>query len=132
MGGIAVVDVFVSHAGRDRPWAEWAAWQSEHAGLSVELVESRRELRRPHERSAAVVQDHGGAIVRSVFRADEVDVHYVQAFADLTKAGQPPPAWAQLMAKKRRKTLVVCRDCHDTIHAQQPTATPRSNHPRAG
>ena len=59
-------------------------------------------------------------------------MHHVRALADLTKAGQPQPAWAQLMAKKRRKTLVVCRDCHDTIHAQQPTAIPRSNHQRAG
>ena len=32
-----MVDVFVSHAGRDRPWAEWVAWQLDHAGLSVEL-----------------------------------------------------------------------------------------------
>lgn len=30
-------DVFVSHAGRDRPWAEWVAWQLKGAGLSVEL-----------------------------------------------------------------------------------------------
>lgn len=30
-------DVFVSHAGRDRPWAEWVAWQLERAELSVEL-----------------------------------------------------------------------------------------------
>ncbi|MCA1695323.1 MAG: TIR domain-containing protein, partial [Actinobacteria bacterium] len=31
--------VFVSHAGRDRAWAEWVAWQLEHAGwgVSVEL-----------------------------------------------------------------------------------------------
>ncbi len=65
-------------------------------------------------------------------RRNEVDVHHVHALADLTKAGQPQPAWAQLMVKKRRKTLVVCRDCHDTIHAQQPTATPRSSHRRAG
>jgi tetratricopeptide (TPR) repeat protein len=34
---VAVVDVFVSHAGRDRPWAEWVAWQLDRAGLSVEL-----------------------------------------------------------------------------------------------
>lgn len=32
-----MVDVFVSHAGRDRPWAEWVAWQLERNGLSVEL-----------------------------------------------------------------------------------------------
>jgi tetratricopeptide (TPR) repeat protein len=35
--GVAVVDVFVSHAGRDRSWAEWVAWQLDRAGLSVEL-----------------------------------------------------------------------------------------------
>ena len=31
--------VFVSHAGRDRAWAEWVAWQLEHAGwdIAVEL-----------------------------------------------------------------------------------------------
>jgi len=64
-------------------------------------------------------------------RAD-VHVHHVRALADLATAGQPQPAWAQLMVKKRRKTLAVCRDCHDTIHAGQPTATSRSNHQRAG
>jgi hypothetical protein len=28
------------------------------------------------------------------------------------------------MARKRRKTLVVCAACHDTIHARQPATTP--------
>ncbi|WP_176985332.1 FxSxx-COOH system tetratricopeptide repeat protein [Asanoa ishikariensis] len=31
------MDVFVSYAGPDRPWAEWAAWQLQDAGYSVEL-----------------------------------------------------------------------------------------------
>ncbi len=30
-------DFFVSHAGADRAWAEWVAWQLEDAGYSVEL-----------------------------------------------------------------------------------------------
>jgi hypothetical protein len=30
-------DLFISYAGPDRPWAEWAAWQLEKAGYSVEL-----------------------------------------------------------------------------------------------
>jgi group II intron reverse transcriptase/maturase len=53
-----------------------------------------------------------------------VVVHQVRRLADLAKPGRPQPAWAQLMAKRRRKTLVVCRPCHDAIHARQPTATP--------
>ena len=36
MGGDRV-DFFVSHAGRDAAWAEWAAWQLVDAGYSVEL-----------------------------------------------------------------------------------------------
>src|SRR5689334_16519121 len=31
------VDLFVSHAGADRAWAEWVAWQLMDAGYSVEL-----------------------------------------------------------------------------------------------
>ena len=36
MGG-ARVDFFISHAGRDRVWAEWVAWQLVEAGYTVEL-----------------------------------------------------------------------------------------------
>ena len=52
--------------------------------------------------------------------AGEVDVHQVRKLADLGKPGQPRPAWAELMARRRRKTLVVCPSCHDTIHGQPP------------
>jgi hypothetical protein len=31
------VDLFVSHAGRDRAWAEWVAWELVQAGYRVEL-----------------------------------------------------------------------------------------------
>ena len=50
-----------------------------------------------------------------------VAVHQVARLADLGKPGPDQPAWAALMAKMRRKTLVVCADCHDWIHAN-PTA----------
>ncbi|WP_443075569.1 HNH endonuclease [Streptomyces sp. NBC_01483] len=33
------------------------------------------------------------------------------------------PAWATLVAKKRRKTLVVCGKCHDAIHADPSAIT---------
>lgn len=52
-----------------------------------------------------------------------IHVHQVRKLADLARPGQPPPTWAQLMAKRRRKTLVVCATCHDTIHARRPAAT---------
>src|SRR5579863_5461018 len=36
MGGERA-DLFVSHAGADRAWAEWVAWQLAQAGYAVEL-----------------------------------------------------------------------------------------------
>jgi group II intron reverse transcriptase/maturase len=51
-----------------------------------------------------------------------VHVHQVRKLADLVTPGQPQPAWAQHMARKRRKTLIVCLTCHDSIHARQPAA----------
>ena len=53
-----------------------------------------------------------------------VDVHQVRKLADLQRPGHPQPVWDQLMAKRRRKTLVVCATCHTAIHDGQPTATP--------
>jgi group II intron reverse transcriptase/maturase len=50
----------------------------------------------------------------------ETNVHHVRKLADLTTPGQPRPAWTQLMAQRRRKTLVVCNACHDMIHGRQP------------
>lgn len=61
----------------------------------------------------------------------EVQVHHVAKLAHLDQAGQPQPAWAQRMATMRRKTLIVCTACHDTIHASQPPRT-RHSHWRAG
>ncbi len=52
-----------------------------------------------------------------------VEVHQVAKLAHLGQPGTPRPPWAELMARKRRKTLVVCAACHDTIHHRQPTAT---------
>jgi group II intron reverse transcriptase/maturase len=56
----------------------------------------------------------------------EVEAHHVAKLAHLGKPGQPQPPWAELMARKRRKTLVICANCHDLIHHRQPTATPNT------
>jgi hypothetical protein len=54
----------------------------------------------------------------------EVQVHHVAKLAHLTKPGPPPPEWVKAMVQRRRKSLVVCADCHDTIHRRRPTALP--------
>lgn len=52
----------------------------------------------------------------------KVVVHQVRKLASLGAPGPDQPAWAVLMAKKRRKTLVVCRPCHEAIHNGQSVA----------
>jgi group II intron reverse transcriptase/maturase len=46
-----------------------------------------------------------------------VAVHQVTGLKQLGKPGPGQPAWAVLMARMRRKTLIVCAPCHDWIHA---------------
>jgi group II intron reverse transcriptase/maturase len=50
--------------------------------------------------------------------ADGITVHHVSKLADLATRRQPHPAWVTAMLKRRRKSLVVCRACHATIHAE--------------
>jgi group II intron reverse transcriptase/maturase len=45
-----------------------------------------------------------------------VAVHQVSGLKELGRPGPGQPAWASLMAKMRRKTLIVCAGCHDWIH----------------
>jgi group II intron reverse transcriptase/maturase len=52
----------------------------------------------------------------------DVEVHQVRKLTDLTRTGRPQPRWAQLMARMRRKTLIVCTPCHQAIHHGQPIA----------
>ncbi len=50
-----------------------------------------------------------------------MEVHHVRKLADLTKPGRADkPWWVWLMAVRRRKTLVVCRACHQATHAGRP------------
>jgi Type II intron maturase len=50
-----------------------------------------------------------------------VAVHQIAKLAQLGTSGPGQPAWAALMARKRRKTLVVCQPCHELIHATPVT-----------
>jgi group II intron reverse transcriptase/maturase len=52
---------------------------------------------------------------------DSVEVHHIRALRDLNQKGRnPKPNWVVQMAKRRRKTLVVCFDCHRGIHNGSP------------
>lgn len=53
-----------------------------------------------------------------------IEVHHIRKLSNLKdKGGRNKPEWAREMIAKRRKTLMVCRNCHDKIHAGKPTRT---------
>jgi group II intron reverse transcriptase/maturase len=57
-------------------------------------------------------------------RIGSMEVHQIGKLAHLLdKPGRPRPVWVEIMAKKRRKTLVVCLACHRKIHGRKPLAT---------
>lgn len=45
-------------------------------------------------------------------------VHQVRKLVDLERIGKKRPLWAQVMLKRRRKTLIVCQSCHHIIHRE--------------
>ena len=50
----------------------------------------------------------------------DVEVHHIRALRDLNVKGRrEKPKWVQLMAARKRITLVVCRTCHMNIHHGQ-------------
>jgi group II intron reverse transcriptase/maturase len=55
-------------------------------------------------------------------QTEKIQVHQIRKLADLDRLGQEQPNWAAVMARKRRKTLVVCSTCHDGIHVGRETA----------
>jgi hypothetical protein len=55
----------------------------------------------------------------------QVEVHHSRKLADLQKPGRvEKPLWIRVMSARRRKTLIVCRECHQAIHAGRLTRKP--------
>jgi group II intron reverse transcriptase/maturase len=47
-----------------------------------------------------------------------VVVHHIRALADIDRPGRPPKEnWERIMSARKRKSLVVCTECHYEIHA---------------
>jgi group II intron reverse transcriptase/maturase len=78
-----------------------------HDPAPVPVTIPRKELIHRLRRRYCELCEHGTTVA----------VHHVAKLAHLGKPGPGQPAWAALMVKMRRKTLIVCSDCHGYIHA---------------
>jgi len=57
---------------------------------------------------------------------ETIQVHHIRGLKDLKQKGRrEKPLWVRIMAAMQRKTLVVCKYCHDAIEAGRPTRLPR-------
>jgi group II intron reverse transcriptase/maturase len=57
---------------------------------------------------------------------DEIEVHHIRKLSDIKGKKNERTDWKKLMASRQRKTLMVCKKCHDLIHAGKPL--PALNH----
>jgi len=52
---------------------------------------------------------------------DHIEVHHIRALKGLQKdTGREKPEWVKIMAARRRKTLVLCRTCHQDVTYGRP------------
>jgi len=61
----------------------------------------------------------------------QIEVHHIRALKDLNRyEGRKKPHWVEIMAARKRKTLVLCHTCHDDIHAGRPLRGEHVSHSR--
>lgn len=97
--------------------AQWGGISLRHSAKAIlndyprQIWNGRTELL---ERLLADTCEHCGS-------QEDVQVHHIRHLADLKRKGRREiPTWVKHMAARRRKTLVVCHDCHVAIHAGRP------------
>jgi hypothetical protein len=94
---------------RDRPYHVWAK--------RSELV--TRLLKQECEMCGRTNAELVGVETRRVKAS--IEVHHKRKLADLKPKGRGElPEWKKKMIAMRRKTLIVCIECHDNIHAGRP------------
>jgi hypothetical protein len=52
---------------------------------------------------------------------ERIEMHHIRKLADLNKQGRrEKPLWMKIMIARKRKSIPLCRTCHDDIHANRP------------
>ncbi|WP_372352350.1 reverse transcriptase domain-containing protein [Streptomyces sp. KL116D] len=86
----------------------------------------RQPTARLSDRAPVRTRSHGNELIHRLLAErceacgarDGLVVHHIRKLADLHQPGRAaPPEWKVMMARRRRKTLVVCTSCHHDIHA---------------
>jgi Type II intron maturase len=63
---------------------------------------------------------------------ESIEMHPIPKLADLNQEGRrEKPLWMKIMISRKRKSMPLCRRCHDDIHANRPKSKKQGNR-RAG
>ena len=63
---------------------------------------------------------------------EHIEMHHIRKLADLNKEGRrEKPLWRKIMISRKRKSIPLCRRCHDDIHSKRLTSKKQGNR-RAG
>ena len=53
---------------------------------------------------------------------EHIQMHHVRHLADLNKKGRrEKPLWMKIMIARKRKSIPLCKRCHDDVHFHRPT-----------
>lgn len=63
---------------------------------------------------------------------ERIEMHHIRKLADLNTQGRrEKPLWMKIMIARQRKSIPLCRTCHEAIHANRPRSKRQGNR-RAG
>ncbi len=63
---------------------------------------------------------------------EHIEMHHIRRLADLNKEGRrEKPLWMKIMISRKRKSMPLCRRCHDAIHSNRLKSKKQGNR-RAG
>jgi group II intron reverse transcriptase/maturase len=87
-------------------------------GIGIGEYSHKIEWHRPATSRTEVVQRLLAGHCELCGREDvPLSAHHVRKLADLKRKGRSPARWQQIMSARKRKTLMVCTDCHRAIHS---------------
>ena len=59
---------------------------------------------------------------------ENVQMHHVRHLKDLNKKGKREmPLWMKLMITRKRKSIPLCKKCHDDVHHNRPRTKKQGN-----
>src|SRR5439155_9002412 len=116
-----VLQVVIKRPDKDPLVATFGGIAFERVPEGMGVVDFRFEsawLKQASKRSEVVQRLLAGKCELCGIEGEPVQVHHIRKLADIDRPGRrPKTSWEWVMSARKRKTLVVCEDCHRIIHA---------------